>query len=71
MRSACSLKYRLSEELVELSFTSVFERAIPFSLFFFFFIIHLAISEVKNETVYPQFSVACSKPHFRTRRKLS
>ena len=39
--------------------------------FFIFFLIHLAISEAKNETVYPQFSVACSKPHFRTRRKLS
>ena len=39
--------------------------------FFNFFLIHLAISEAKNETVYPQFSVAFSKPHFRTRRKLS
>ena len=68
MRYTCSLKYRLSEELVELSFASVFEKAIPFSLFFF--IIYLSISEVKNETVYPQFSVACSKP-LRTRRKLS
>ena len=39
-------------------------------LVFFFSIIYLVISEVKNETVYPQFSVACSKP-LRTRRKLS
>ena len=67
MRYACSLKYGTGEELVELSFASVFER----SILFLFFLIHLAISEAKNENVYPQFSVACSKPHFRTRRKLS
>ena len=51
MRSACPLKYRLGEELVELSFLSVFERSILF--LFYFFLIHPAISEAKNESVYP------------------
>ena len=66
MRYACSLKYRTGEELVELSFASVFERSI-----LFYFLISLAISEAKNETVYSQIFVSCSKLHFRTKRKLS
>ena len=37
----------------------------------FLFLINLAISEAKNETVYSQIFVSCSKLHFRTKRKLS
>ena len=39
--------------------------------FSFFFLILLAISEAKNETVYSQIFLSCSKLHFRTKRKLS